>query len=223
MSYFLVIISLLVAMWASFNVKHTYKKYSSVLNSRGWTADQVARKILDENGLSHVSIERISGELTDHFDPTSNVVRLSDSVYGKSSVAAIGVAAHECGHAVQHSQDYAPMKIRRTIIPITNIGSNLAYPLVLLGIILGGNQLLITIGIWLFIAVVVFQLVTLPVEFDASGRALKTLEQSAILDSDEVKQSRKVLTSAALTYVAALFTAIAQLIRLIAISGRRNN
>jgi len=222
MSYFLVIISFLVALWASFNVKHTYNKYSQVMNRRGYTADQIARMILDQNGLYNVSIERISGNLTDHFDPGANVVRLSDSVYGKTSAAAIGVAAHECGHAIQYAEQYSPMKIRAAIIPITNIGSNLAYPLVILGIILGGIQPLITIGIWLFVAVVVFQLVTLPVEFNASGRALKTLEQSNYLDDDELSQSKKVLTAAALTYVAALFTAIAQLIRLIAISNRRN-
>ena len=222
MSYFIVIISFLVELLASFNVKHTYNKYSQVMSRRGYTADQIARMILDQNGLHNVQVERVSGNLTDHFDPNSNVVRLSDSVYGKSSVAAIGVAAHECGHAVQYAEEYSPMKVRAAIIPITNIGSTLAYPLVFLGIILGGIQPLITIGIWLFVAVVVFQLVTLPVEFNASGRALKTLEQSGYLDEDELGQSRSVLIAAALTYVAALFTAVAQLIRLIAISNRRN-
>lgn len=222
MSYFLVIISFLVALLASFNVNRTYKKYSQMMNRRGYTADQIARMILDQNGLYNVAIERVSGSLTDHFDPNANVIRLSDSVYGKTSAAAIGVAAHECGHAVQYAEQYSPMKIRSAIIPITNIGSSLAYPLVILGIILGGFRPLITIGIWLFIAVVAFQLVTLPVEFNASGRALKTLEQSGYLDDDELAQSKKVLTAAALTYVAALFTAVAQLIRLVAISDRRN-
>ena len=222
MSYFLVIISFLVALLASFNVNRTYKKYSQMMNRRGYTADQIARMILDQNGLYNVAIERVSGSLTDHFDPNANVIRLSDSVYGKTSAAAIGVAAHECGHAVQYAEQYSPMKIRSAIIPITNIGSNLAYPLVILGIILGGFRPLITIGIWLFIAVVAFQLITLPVEFNASGRAMKTLEQSGYLDDDELAQSKKVLTAAALTYVAALFTAIAQLIRLVAISDRRN-
>lgn len=222
MSYFLVLISFLVAMIASFNVNRTFKKYSETINRRGYTADQIARMILDQNGLHNVAVERVSGNLTDHFDPNSNVVRLSDSVYGKTSAAAIGVAAHECGHAIQYSEEYSPMKIRAAIIPITNIGSSLAYPLVILGIILGGFRPLITIGIWLFIAVVAFQLVTLPVEFNASGRALKTLEQSNYLDEDELAQSKKVLVAAAMTYVAALFTAIAQLLRLIAISNRRN-
>jgi len=222
MSYFLVLISFLVALLASFNVKRTYKKYSDISSRRGYTADQIARMILDQNGLYNVAIERISGNLTDHFDPNANVVRLSDSVYGKTSVAAIGVAAHECGHAVQYAEQYSPMKLRAAIIPITNIGSRLSYPLVILGIILGGFRPLITIGIWLFIAVVIFQLVTLPVEFNASGRALKTLEQSNYLDIDELDGSKRVLIAAAMTYVAALFTAIAQLIRLIAISNRRN-
>ncbi|MCI1269333.1 MAG: zinc metallopeptidase [Ruminococcus sp.] len=222
MDILLVLISFLVAMWASFNVSSTYKKFSKVNNSRGYTADEIARKILDDNGLSNVSIERISGNLTDHYDPRSNVVRLSDSVYGKTSVAAIGVAAHECGHAVQHAQGYAPMQIRSAVIPLTQIGSQLAYPLVLIGLIFSSMQFLVPIGIWLFVAVVFFQLITLPVEFNASSRALNTLENSAYLDREEVAQAKKVLVAAALTYVAALFTAIAQLIRLIGISNRRN-
>ena len=171
MDILLVLISFLVAMWASFNVSSTYKKFSKVNNSRGYTADEIARKILDDNGLSNVSIERISGNLTDHYDPRSNVVRLSDSVYGKTSVAAIGVAAHECGHAVQHAQGYAPMQIRSAVIPLTQIGSQLAYPLVLIGLIFSSMQFLVPIGIWLFVAVVFFQLITLPVEFNASSRA----------------------------------------------------
>lgn len=222
MDILLVLISFIVAMWASFNVSSTYKKFSKVNNSRGYTADEIARKILDDNGLSNVSIERISGNLTDHYDPRSNVVRLSDSVYGKTSVAAIGVAAHECGHAVQHAQGYAPMQIRSAVIPLTQIGSQLAYPLVLIGLIFSSMQFLVPIGIWLFVAVVFFQLITLPVEFNASSRALNTLENSAYLDREEVAQAKKVLVAAALTYVAALFTAIAQLIRLIGISNRRN-
>ena len=222
MDILLVLISFLVAMWASFNVSSTYKKFSKVNNSRGYTADEIARKILDDNGLSNVSIERISGNLTDHYDPRSNVVRLSDSVYGKTSVAAIGVAAHECGHAVQHAQGYAPMQIRSAVIPLTQIGSQLAYPLVLIGLIFSSMQFLVPIGIWLFVAVVFFQLITLPVEFNASSRALNTLENSAYLDREEVAQAKKVHVAAALTYVAALFTPIAQLIRLIGISNRRN-
>lgn len=169
MDILLVIISFLIAMWASFNVSSTFKKYSRINNSRGYTADEIARKILDDNGLYNVQIERVRGNLSDHYDPRDNVVRLSDTVYGKTSVAAIGVAAHECGHAVQHAQGYTPIKIRSAIIPVTQLGSQLAYPLVLIGLIMGGNSVLINIGIWLFVAVVAFQLVTLPVEFDASG------------------------------------------------------
>ena len=171
MDILLVIISFLIAMWASFNVSSTFKKYSRINNSRGYTADEIARKILDDNGLYNVQIERVRGNLSDHYDPRDNVVRLSDTVYGKTSVAAIGVAAHECGHAVQHAQGYTPIKIRSAIIPVTQLGSQLAYPLVLIGLIMGGNSVLINIGIWLFVAVVAFQLVTLPVEFDASGRS----------------------------------------------------
>ena len=220
-SYLLVLVAFVVSLAASTNVKSTYKRYSNVNNARGFTADEVARKILDDNDLHNVRIEHIHGNLTDHYDPRDNVIRLSDAVYGQTSVAAIGVAAHECGHAVQHSVEYTPIKIRSAIIPVTQFGSQLAYPLVILGLILGGNQLFITIGIWLYIAVVAFQLVTLPTEFDASHRALKTLEGSGFLMPEENKQARKVLTAAALTYVAALFTAIVNLLRLIAISNRK--
>ena len=221
MDILLVLIALVVTLIASANVKSTYKRYSNVSNVNGLTADEVARKILDDNGLQYVQIEHIHGNLNDHYDPRANVIRLSDAVYGQTSVAAIGVAAHECGHAVQHSVEYTPIKIRSAIIPVTQIGSQLAYPLVILGLILGGNQLLITIGIWLYIAVVAFQLVTLPTEFDASHRALKTLEGSGFLMPVENQQARKVLTAAALTYVAALFTAIVNLLRLIALSNRK--
>lgn len=221
MDILLVLIALVVTLIASANVKSTYKRYSNVSNANGLTADEVARRILDDNGLQYVQIEHIHGNLNDHYDPRANVIRLSDAVYGQTSVAAIGVAAHECGHAVQHSVEYTPIKIRSAIIPVTQIGSQLAYPLVILGLILGGNQLLITIGIWLYIAVVAFQLVTLPTEFDASHRALKTLEGSGFLMPVENQQARKVLTAAALTYVAALFTAIVNLLRLIALSNRK--
>jgi Zn-dependent membrane protease YugP len=222
MDILLVLIALVVSMWASLNVKSTFKKYSKVYSSRGYTADQVARKILDENGLFTVGIEHVRGDLSDHYDPRDNVVRLSDTVYGQTSVAAIGVAAHECGHAIQHAEDYAPIKVRTAIIPVTQIGSNLAFPLVIIGIMLGSSNILTTIGIWLYVAVVAFQLVTLPVEFNASSRALRTLEGCAFLDYDENKKAKKVLTAAALTYVAALFSAIVTLIRLILMSKRRN-
>ncbi|MBO5384187.1 MAG: zinc metallopeptidase [Ruminococcus sp.] len=199
MDIILLLIALLVSMWASFNVKSTFKKYSKVYSNRGYTAEQVARKILDENGLYNVGIERVSGNLSDHYDPRENVVRLSDTVYGQTSVAAIGVAAHECGHAVQHAQEYTPIKIRTAIIPVTQFGSTLSYPLILIGFLMGGFNIFTTIGIWLYVAVVVFQLVTLPVEFNASSRALKTLEGCAYLEGEENAQARKVLTAAALT------------------------
>lgn len=222
MDMLLWLLILIIPLIASANVKGTYSKYSKVKNARDWTADQVARKILDSNGLSYVQIEHISGDLTDHYDPTANVVRLSDSVYGKTSVAAIGVAAHECGHAVQHAEEYTPIVIRSRLVPVTNFCSKASYILILLGLIFSFNTVLMNIGIFLFLGVVAFQLVTLPVEFNASDRALKTLEDEAILEDDENAKAKKVLTAAALTYVAALLTSLIQLLRLIMMSRRRN-
>lgn len=222
--YWLVLIPVIVAMIASANVNSTYKKYERVRNSRGLTGEMAARKILDANGLYNVRIEHIAGNLSDHFDPRSNVVRLSDSTYASASVAAVGVAAHEVGHAIQYAKGYTPMKIRSAVIPLTNIGSTLSYPLVLIGLIFNSalGDFLINAGIILFLAVVVFQFATLFVEFNASSRAMKTLENDHILEGDELSMSRKVLTAAALTYVAALFTAIVNLLRLLLIAGRRN-
>ena len=219
--WILVIPAMLLSLWAQGRVSSTYRKYSQVRNQRGITGQQAAQMILQGAGIYDVSIQPVSGELTDHFDPRTNMVRLSDSVYNSSSVAAVGVAAHEVGHAIQYAQDYAPMRLRAAIIPATQIGSTLSYPLVLLGLFFGATPLM-DLGILLFSLVVLFQLVTLPVEFNASRRALKTLESSYILDSDEVRQSGKVLTAAALTYVAALATALLNLMRLIAIRGRRD-
>lgn len=213
---------LIIPIAASANVKMTYSKYEKISNRRGYTADEVARKILDSNGLYSIRIEHIKGNLTDHFDPQAGVIRLSDSVYGKTSVAAIGVAAHECGHAVQHAESYGPIVLRNKLVPITNFCSSASYILILVGILLSFNELLINIGIILFLVVVAFQLVTLPVEFNASSRALQTLEGDAILDEDEVGKSKKVLRAAALTYVASLLTTIIQLLRLIALSRRRS-
>lgn len=222
--YWLVLIPVIVAMIASANVNSTYKKYQRVRNSRGLTGEMAARKILDANGLYNVRIEHISGNLSDHFDPRSNVVRLSDSTYASASVAAVGVAAHEVGHAIQYAKGYTPMKIRSAVIPLTNIGSTLSYPLVLIGLIFNSalGDFLINAGIILFLAVVVFQFATLFVEFNASSRAMKTLENDHILEGDELSMSRKVLKAAALTYVATLFTAIVNLLRLLLIAGRRN-
>lgn len=222
--YWLILIPVVVAMIASANVNSTYRKYQQVANSRGLTGEMAARKILDANGLFNVKIEHIAGKLSDHFDPRDNVVRLSDSTFASSSVAAVGVAAHEVGHAIQYAKGYAPMKLRSAVIPLTNIGSTLSYPLVILGLIFNSalGDLFINIGIVLFLTVVVFQFATLFVEFNASSRAMKTLESDNILEGDELSMSRKVLTAAALTYVAALFTAIINLLRLLLIANGRN-
>lgn len=216
------LIMLILPIVAQINVTTTFKKYSKVRNSRGLTADQVARQILDSNGLFHIRIERISGDLTDHFDPTSNVIRLSDTVYGQTSVAAIGVAAHECGHACQHAEEYAPIQIRTAIVPVVNICSKFWYLAFIIGVLLfEAMPSLIYIGIIMFAAVVLFQLVTLPVEFDASARALRTLDDYGILEDNEVPKAKKVLTAAALTYVASLIVSLMQLLRLLASAKRR--
>ena len=222
--YWLILIPVVVAMIASANVNSTYRKYQQVANSRGLTGEMAARKIQDANGLYNVRIEHIAGKLSDHFDPRDNVVRLSDSTFASSSVAAVGVAAHEVGHAIQYAKGYAPMKLRSAVIPLTNIGSTLSYPLVILGLIFNSalGDLFINLGIVLFLTVVVFQFATLFVEFNASSRAMKTLESDNILEGDELSMSRKVLTAAALTYVAALFTAIINLLRLLLIANGRN-
>ena len=219
--YYLIFIipAMIISLIAQSRVTSTFNKYNSVLNRRGYTGAQVARKILDANGLTNVSIEHVSGNLSDHFDPRTNVVRLSDSTYNSTSVGAVGVAAHEVGHAIQHSTGYFPIKVRAAIIPVTNLGSSLSWPLFFLGLMLG-FPILTDIGILLFCAVVVFQLVTLPVEFNASRRAMTTLEDDRILQDDELKGARKVLTAAAMTYLAALITAIANLLRLLALSNR---
>lgn len=218
------LVMILLPLIAHFNVTGTFSKYSNVGNSRGLTADEVARKILDANGLQYVGIERIPGKLTDHYDPRANVVRLSDSVYGKTSVAAIGVAAHECGHACQHAESYTPIVVRSKLVPFTNICSRLWYFVLVIGIIFSSISIgtsLIYLSIAMFSAVVVFQLVTLPCEFNASDRALQTLEQDNILELHEVPQARKVLRAAALTYVTSLVVSILQLIRLLAAAKRR--
>jgi len=212
----LILVMLILPIWASINVKTTFSKFSSVHNSRGLTADQVARKILDSNGLYDVRIERIAGDLSDHYDPRDKVVRLSDSVYGKTSVSAIGVAAHECGHACQHAEEYTPIKIRTALVPVVNICSYLWYIVFVIGILLfEAFPELAMIGIIMFGAVVLFQLVTLPVELDASGRALRTLENDMLLDSSEVPKAKKVLRAAAMTYVVSLVVSIIQLLRLL--------
>ena len=213
---FLLLAMLILPLLAQLGVTTTFKKYSKVASSRGITAEQVARQILDSNGLYNVRIERISGNLTDHFSPKENVVRLSDSVYGQRSIAAIGVAAHECGHACQHAEEYAPVIIRTAIVPAVNICSKFWYLVFLLSIaVFGTINILTYVGIAMFGAVVLFQLVTLPTELNASHRALKTLEGQYILESDEIPKARKVLTAAAMTYITALVTSIMQLLRLL--------
>ena len=220
-TYLILIPAMIFALFAQINVKSTFNKYSRKNNARGLTGAEIARQILDANGLYNVRIEHISGSLTDHFSPNENVVRLSDDVYGKSTIASAGVAAHEVGHAIQHSVGYAPIKIRNAIIPVTQIGSSISMPIFIIGIALSFKPL-VTVGILLFSAVVFFQLITLPVEFNASRRALNTLESKNILEGDELKGSAKVLRAAAMTYLAGLFSSLASLIRLIAISNRRD-
>lgn len=213
----LLFIAIIVSLFASVNVNSTFKKYSKVASRRGYRGADLARYILDANGLQHIRIESVSGNLTDHYDPKAECIRLSQSTYNSNSIAALGVVAHECGHAVQHAENYAPIQIRNTILPVANIGSNLSWILLILGILLSFGELCM-IGIVLFTAVVAFQLITLPVEFNASDRAMKTLEEYNILEGEELKGSRKVLTAAAMTYVAALLVSIANLLRMIAIS-----
>lgn len=219
-TYILVIFAFLLTLFASFGVNAAFKKYDRVRNSRGLTAVWVAEKILAANGISNVREERVSGSLTDHYDPRTNVVRLSDATYNSSSVAAIGVAAHECGHAIQHAIGYVPIKLRNGILPIVNIGNSLSMPLFLLGLILGSYNLAI-VGVLLFSLVLIFQILTLPVEFNASRRAMKILAESDMLYGDELKGARKVLTAAAMTYVAAVASTALQLLRLLTIANRR--
>lgn len=216
----LIIPALLISIWAQTKVNSTFNKYSKIFSSRGYTAAQIARYILDANGLYNVNVERVNGNLTDHFDPKSNVVRLSDSVHNSTSVAAIGVAAHEVGHAIQHAVGYGPIKIRAAIIPITQIGSKLSMPLILFGLLFS-FQPIISLGIIFFATATIFQLVTLPVEFNASNRALAILEERDYLYGEELTGAKKTLSAAAMTYVAALIVSAVQLLRLILLFGNR--
>ena len=222
----LVIIAALLSLIASANVSSTFKKYSKKGTARNITAEQAARSILDANGLYNVRIESISGNLTDHYDPRANVIRLSDSVKNSTSVAAVGVAAHEAGHAVQHATGYVPIKVRNAIVPVANIGSMAGPYLIIIGLLLSGGMstILLNAGIWFFSFAVLFQLVTLPVEFNASRRAVSILERDMYLESDEVPAVKKVLGAAALTYVAAAAVSVANLLRFVMLaSGRRRN
>ena len=221
----LVLPCVLLSLWASSNVKSTFQKYSRQFSSRRITGAEAAQRVLSANGVRGVRIDRVSGNLTDHYDPKTNVIRLSDSVYGSTSTAAIGVACHEAGHAVQYAENYAPIKLRAAIIPVTNIGSKLAMPLILLGLVLSFMEnfsyFFVYLGIACFGLSLVFQLITLPVEFNASRRAMLAIEDSNLLTAEEQKGARKTLTAAALTYVAATATALAQLLRLIVLFGGR--
>ena len=219
----LVLPAIILALVVQIKMSSTYSKYSRVYNRSGITAEEAARRILNANGLYDVSIERVSGNLTDHYDPRTNTVRLSDSVYGSNSIAAVGVAAHEVGHAIQHARDYFPMKVRSAIIPATNLGAGISPFLIIIGFIFMSDPLIIA-GIVLYSLTAVFQLVTLPVEFNASRRALSTLDNYGILERDELPQVRKVLGSAAMTYVASLLVSLMYVLRLVMIfgGGRRN-
>ena len=219
----LVLPCILLAVWASSNVNSTFKKYASQMSQRRITGADAARRVLSANGISDVRIERVSGNLTDHYDPKTNVIRLSDSVYDSCSTAAIGVAAHEAGHAVQYARHYAPIKLRAAIIPITNIGSRLAMPLILLGLLLSFGETIsytfVYLGIACFSLSLVFQLVTLPVEFNASRRAMQAIASGSLLTEEEQRGARKTLSAAAMTYVAATAVSLAQLLRLILLFG----
>ena len=219
-TYFLVLIGFLLASFASMGVQSAFNKYSKVKSFRHYTGKDAARKILDENGLYDVRVENISGNLTDHFDPSANVIRLSESTYNSDSVAAIGVAAHEAGHAVQHATGYVPIRVRNSIVPAVNLCSTIAMPLFIIGLLLGMTNLA-NVGIILFSGALIFQIVTLPVEFDASHRAIKILDSSAMLDEDELKGAKKVLRAAAMTYVAAVLASALQLLRLVLLNNSR--
>lgn len=221
--YVLVLIAAILSMVASARVSSTFKKFSTKATARNITGEQAARGILDANGLYNVRIESVAGNLTDHYDPRSNVIRLSDSVKNSTSVAAVGVAAHEAGHAVQHATNYAPIKVRNAIVPVANIGATVGPYLIIIGLILSSASFLVDIGIWFFAAAVLFQLVTLPVEFNASRRAVKTLEGDMYIEADEVPAVKKVLGAAAMTYVAAAAVSVANLLRFIMLAGRRRD
>ena len=220
-TYILVIIGVVICMAASMKVKSTFNKYAGVRAVSGLTGAEAAQKVLHAAGIYDVAVTKVAGDLTDHYDPRNKTLHLSESVYGSTSVAAIGVAAHECGHAIQDAKSYAPLKIRGSLVPVANIGSKLSFPMILLGIILGWVQPLITLGIVLFSVAVLFQLVTLPVEFNASSRAITALGNSGILYGEEIDSAKKVLSAAALTYVASAASSVLQLLRLVLLYGNR--
>ena len=221
-TYSLVIIGAVICMIASANVNRAFRKYSRYGSKRGITGAQAAQQILNDAGIYDVQIRHISGDLTDNYNPGNKTLNLSDSVYGSTSIAAVGVAAHECGHAIQHNVGYIPIKIRGAIVPVVNLGSKLSWPVIIMGVILGSFNML-NIGILLFALTLVFQIVTLPVEFNASSRALKILDKSGMLYKDEVRGAKRVLTAAAMTYITATVSTLLQLLRLVLLFGRRND
>lgn len=224
-TYVLVLIGVIICLLASASMRSTFSKYSRVRSHSGMTGREAAEQILHRAGIYDVRVERVSGNLTDHYDPRSKVLRLSDATYGQTSVAALGVAAHECGHAIQHQVGYAPLSIRGALVPVANFGSSIAWPLILMGLLFGSGTagFLINLGILAFSAAVLFQIVTLPVEFNASRRAVRILGESGMLYPEELGATKKVLTAAALTYVAGAASAILQLLRILLLTSRRND
>jgi Zn-dependent membrane protease YugP len=220
--YYLVILGAILCLGASARVKTTFAKYSKVRSMSGITGAEAAERILRSAGIYDVAVQRVSGDLTDHYDPRDKTLKLSDSVFDQTSVAAIGVAAHECGHAIQHNSGYVPLRLRSAIVPVANFGSAISWPIILIGALLVNSQMLINLGIVLFSLVVAFQLITLPVEFNASARAVRILGDTGILYEDELKNTKKVLGAAALTYVAGAAATILQLIRLLFLFGGRD-
>ena len=218
-TYIFVLIGALLSLWASAKVKITYSRYAKVYSRSGLTGAEAAQQILKNAGIYGVRVEHISGNLTDHYDPKAKVLRLSDSVYGSRSVAAVGVAAHECGHAIQDDVDYVPLRFRSAFVPVANIGTQIAWPILLVGLLFARSYLLIQIGLLCFFFGVLFQLITLPVEFNASARAVRILEETGMLDQEELKGTRKVLSAAAMTYVAAAAASILSMLRLILLFG----
>lgn len=222
-TYILVLIGALISMFASMRVKSTFHKYEKVRSRTNMTGAQAAQRVLNSAGIYDVTIRHVAGELTDHYDPRNKTLNLSDSVYGSTSVAAVGVAAHECGHAIQHHKGYSPLQLRSALVPVANLGSSAAWPLIILGILFGGaGSFVCKIGIVLFSAAVLFQIVTLPVEFNASARAVRILGDIGILSEQELPGTKKVLKAAALTYVAGAAAAILQLLRLVMLFGGRD-
>lgn len=225
-TYILILVGVILSLLASAGVNSAFTKYSKVRNSRGITGAEAAERVLHSAGIYDVKIEKVAGNLSDHYDPRSKVLRLSEGVYSQATVAAVGVATHECGHAIQHARGYAPLQLRSVLVPIANFGSRIAWPLILIGLLFSSesSMMFIYLGIFAYLAAVLFQVVTLPVEFNASRRAVQMIEQTALLQEDEVRGTKKVLRAAALTYVASAVASILQLLRIFLLAGgRRRN